>query len=512
MERIPGPWWAALLLPALFAIAGVGLTAADPHPQLPPPGAWAAYPNSHLRAAMEPFPTDVFDPVGKQYLAWVGGRAIYKLNRDTWVWTKIIGRGDDPGPQYNVGTFGRFQFVPKSYGLIVVSSVDDNVFYFQLGAPPTGPTTPPPSPSGPDIPDRTWVLLPLPPQHGSPSAANKTPAAGLANHDKHVSLAWNPDNGKIYFEGGDYFGLSYRQETWSLDVKARLSVADPAAGWTLEYPHCGPSTQVQPKGPDFVGWTWDPSRHVFWMIPGEMQPRGAWSGMLCPGETESYTTEGNLLFKHIMQFDPVTKKWADYDQWNGSESWFAVYDPKTDTIVHDAHGYRMGVYDIKAKTRATYSYRSPSGPDPEIAKTIWAADLAGRRIFMPDSLRGNLYRWDMDARKLTLIGPSLCGPAPSDDRGYAVWDSNAKVMIQSCYGGGAVYAYHPDEKPPRWEDLSKLPIRGKLNPSLGSPNGVQFNGVAFDPVNNWIVGLGWQGIWLFRYGPVTRTPVPSPKQ
>jgi hypothetical protein len=85
-------------------------------------------------------------------------------------------------------------------------------------------------------------------------------------------------------------------------------------------------------------------------------------------------------------------------------------------------------------------------------------------------------------------------------------------MIQSCYGGGAVYAYHPDEKPPRWEDLSKLPIRGKLDPSLGSPNGVQFNGVAFDPVNNWVIGLGWQGIWLFRYGPVTRTPVPSPKQ
>src|SRR3990172_7599460 len=77
-----------------------------------------------------------------------------------------------------------------------------------------------------DIPERTWVLLPLKPHAGYETAL--TPTGG-----KHISLAWNPDNGRVYVEGGDYYGGSYRQETWSFDVSARLaSPTDLAAGWT----------------------------------------------------------------------------------------------------------------------------------------------------------------------------------------------------------------------------------------------------------------------------------------
>lgn len=369
-----------------------------------------------------------------------------------------------------------------------------------------------------DIPARTWVLLPLP---GS--------GVGISNHDKHVSLAMNPDTGRIYFTGGDYLGQSYRQETWSLDVATRLASTNPATGWTLEYPYCGPSTQVQPKGPDFVGWTWDTLRHVFWMVPGVMETHGGVSVPLCPGETTGWTSDGRFLFQRMMQFNPATKLWADYDAWpphvgpagtTNQNTWAAVYDSKTDTIVHAANGYSMGVYTITTKTWTQYPYGNPNGPDPEIATHQWAADLAGRRIFMVDSRWQALYQWDMDGRRFVgtplpwmgagaqpVIGMSPCPPLPTStvyiDKGYLVWDSNAKVMIHVCYNRTGAWAYLPDAIPPRWEDLSALPVQG----TQSSP---QMNGLTFDPVRNWLVGLGWDGIWLFRYSAAVVVPVPTP--
>ena len=346
-----------------------------------------------------------------------------------------------------------------------------------------------------DIPERTWVLLPLAPHAGYETAL--TPTGG-----KHISLAWNPDNGRIYVEGGDYYGGSYRQETWSFDVSARLaSPTDLAAGWTLEYPFCGPMTQVQPKGPDFVGWTWDTKRHVFWMVPGEMQLSGT-QGKVCP-------SEANLIFRHIMQFDPATKVWTDVAPWAGRDTWSAVYDPKTDTIVHARTDKRIGLYNIAANTWTWPPYLAPT-PTPDIQKTIWAADLAGRRLFMVDPGRRTLLRWDMDAHTLTPIGTSPClvpTTTVQGDKGYLVWDSNAKVMIQVCYNRTGAWAYHPDETPPRWEDLSALPIVG----TTAKPH---INGLTFDPVKNWLVGIGLDGIWLFRYGqsvaPPSQSPSPPP--
>lgn len=76
----------------------------------------------------------IFDPIGKQYFAHVGGRDLYRINRDTWAVTKIIGAGVDPGPAYfSSGNQGRFRYVRNTDGLIVVSSIDANVFYYQLG-------------------------------------------------------------------------------------------------------------------------------------------------------------------------------------------------------------------------------------------------------------------------------------------------------------------------------------------------------------------------------------------
>jgi hypothetical protein len=80
-------------------------------------------------------PGFAFDPVGKRYLAYTGGQDLYELNRDTWSFSRIPAKGDDPGPAYPVGTHGRFRYVAKTHGLILVNSIDGNVFYFQLAPP-----------------------------------------------------------------------------------------------------------------------------------------------------------------------------------------------------------------------------------------------------------------------------------------------------------------------------------------------------------------------------------------
>ena len=110
---------------------------------------------------------------------------------------------------------------------------------------------------------KQWVVLLLP-------AKGK----GISNPEKHVTMEFTPFNNRIYFTGGDYLSASYRQETWSLDVAERLASKDLAAGWRLEYPYCGPKGTPQPKGPDHVGFTWDPKLNPFWMVPGEMSPHG----------------------------------------------------------------------------------------------------------------------------------------------------------------------------------------------------------------------------------------------
>lgn len=94
----------------------------------------------------------VFDPVGKRFLAYIGGKDLYELNRDTWTFTKITGAGADPGAQYATGTHGRLDYVPSTNGLVVVNSTDSSVFYFQLGATaPGGGSPPPPTGSMPTL-------------------------------------------------------------------------------------------------------------------------------------------------------------------------------------------------------------------------------------------------------------------------------------------------------------------------------------------------------------------------
>ena len=83
----------------------------------------------------------VFDPVGKRYIAHTGGQNLWAIDRDTWTVSILSGTGANPGPMYPAsGNMGRFRYVPSTNGLVVVNSIDQNVFYYQLG----GTSSPPP--------------------------------------------------------------------------------------------------------------------------------------------------------------------------------------------------------------------------------------------------------------------------------------------------------------------------------------------------------------------------------
>jgi hypothetical protein len=341
------------------------------------------------------------------------------------------------------------------------------------------------------IPENQWVALAMPPK-----------GKGLFELDKHVSVAFSPLTNRVYFVGGDYLGESYRNEVWSLDIAERWrDRGDPAAGWRLEYPYCGPLGAIQPKGPDFVGWTWDPRRNVFWMVPGEMQPHG--NNNYCPGERPDYygdedgTRGPRLLFRHIMTFDPATRRWADFDSntdGGGSDTWYSVYDPKTDTLIRASPQDTIGVYEIARKRWR----RHPIGRSIAIRKAHWATDYEKRRIFMIDPETGRLHRWDMDSRVLRDLGRIPGGPIRSDapgDKAYCVWDPKERVLIHYRYLREGVHLYHPDDRPPRWE-TTNFPVVGD------APEGtrVHWNSAAYDPHNALVIGIGdSRFFYLFRY-------------
>jgi hypothetical protein len=124
-------------------------------------------------------PGFVFDPVGKRFLAYIGGKDLYELNRETWTFTKIAGAGADPGAQYPVGTHGRFRYVSSTNGLVVVNSVDGNVFYYQLGGTPLVTPPPPPPPTPLAAPPAPQPSDPPPPSPTLSSMSTMTVTIGV---------------------------------------------------------------------------------------------------------------------------------------------------------------------------------------------------------------------------------------------------------------------------------------------------------------------------------------------
>jgi hypothetical protein len=348
-----------------------------------------------------------------------------------------------------------------------------------------------------DLPANTFVAIELPERgQGIP---------GLSM--KHVTWAHNPLNDRLYAVGGDYAGLafeqSYRQETWSLSLAERWAKrADPAAGWRLEYPYCGPAGQMQPKHPDFVGWVWDSKRSVFWMIPGTMVP----ANDVCPGETPVAKDDPGFLLGHVMTFDPVTRTWSDQAAKGFSagpdvgETWMSVYDPVKDQIIrfgfNGGSGGVANILDLASKKWNVVPLGlNGLGREVRINKEYLAADLAGRYIYAIDGLAGRLHRWEMNGRRLKDLGPVPGGSMGTENDTYPVWDSVNKVLLWCRTSSNTFHVYHPDVR--RWQSL----------PIVTSPPGLPLLArvAVFDPTHNVLILMGGVEpsspfMFLFRYG------------
>ncbi|MBI1893826.1 MAG: hypothetical protein HYS14_06945 [Candidatus Rokubacteria bacterium] len=337
-------------------------------------------------------------------------------------------------------------------------------------------------PIGPvDLPLRTWVARRLPP-HG------KGPQAG-----KHMRLAHNPVNGRLYLLGGDYAGLigydSGRNEVYS------YSVADDT--WVLEYPYCGPPGSVQPSHPDEVGWVYDTLRHIFWVIPGYMS---AAAEDPCPQ---------NLVLDRIMTFDPITKQWAvpnrTMSHLNGGVK-FAVYDPVTDAIIRFI-GSGIQHYAIASNRESVYLYDNVL-QEARLTEEYGAIDPVGRVIYVIEPVQGRLYRYWIDQRRLEfVVNTPVSNPVPpggADDywpwnSAMPIWDSINGVLLwprirDFSTANITLYIYHPDTG--QWE-----------KDAMVQPNGlpVRGNTAVFDPDQNVLMVLGGtyprnEYLFLYRYG------------
>ena len=319
-----------------------------------------------------------------------------------------------------------------------------------------------------DIPAGQWTALPGP-----------DIGKGIRG-SKHVGGEFNPNNKRLYFTGGDYSGTggymqSYRQETWSLSIADRFSSTDINAGWKLEFPYCGPDGGVQPYHPDFVGWTWDSTRNVFWMVPGTMV--GTVSN--CPNEPGP-----GFLGSSVMTFDPAAQKWAHHGPASKykNHTWQSVYDAKTDTIIQFAHNggngqAEAGFYNIATKTWSYAGLGLNALRKPiRINNGYMAADFHERAIYAIDPFQGRLHRYLIDSRKLEDLGAVPTGPTnkTNPQAGNLVWDSVNKILMWALDPGRGFHAYNPATK--TWEVL----------PTNSNLNGIKAYGrtLVFDPSQN----------------------------
>ncbi len=446
-----------------------------------------------------------YDPVGDRVVAWAGGSTVYALDLDTGIWTKDVGGGVVPTNQPPAGTYNRFRYIPSRDVFVVVNSIDENVFVYRPArvvkdaASESEPRAAPGRAIA--LPLRTFVALD-PPRFGGPAAGSK-----------HVTWAHNPLDGRLYAVGGDYaiVGMdapdSYRQEVWSLDLGERWTRrADPDAGWRLEYPYCGVPGGVQPKSPDFVGWTWDATRNLFWFLPGTVvAPVRA----VCPDRTVSTADDPKYKFNHLMTFDPAAadqaQRWRDIGPNLGArrgETWQAVYDPSTDTLLRFGHdggrGSIVDFYDIRRQSWSTVGLTGNArGADIRLEREPLAVDRPARHIYAVDSQAGRLHRYDMHARAIADLGPVPGGPIPGSSgmEGAVVWDSTNRLLLFFRIDGRTMHAYDPASR--TWDSPPTVTEPAALKPHVR-------HAFVYDPGHNVAALLGTtdvsnRKIYLYRY-------------
>jgi hypothetical protein len=328
-----------------------------------------------------------------------------------------------------------------------------------------------------EVPDNTWVARRLP-------GSGKGPMPG-----KHQRAALNPENGRIYFLGGDWVGpIGYesgRNELYSYSV--------PDDKWLLEFPYCGPPGTLQPSHPDEVGWLHDSKRKVLWMLPGYM------------GEPQGNCPQSTLVRFKIMTFDPATRTWTDTGRSRGvvgEAAKFAHYDPVSDTIVRfyydGGDGAASLVYDIATDKWTKTVHRDPRNRrlnDARLGEEYSALDPDKRVLYLIEPVQGRLYQYKLDTRELVDLGET---PATAEwGSAMPIWDSVNRVLLwpripNFSKAHVTLYVYHPDAR--RWEQMAMIQPQGLA---------VRSNVAVFDPIHNVLVLMGGHhnnDLFLYRYG------------
>ncbi len=346
---------------------------------------------------------------------------------------------------------------------------------------------------------------------------------GPARETKHSTYAHNPIDGRLYQMGGDFGGTvggsSYRQDMYSVSIAERwASRNDRNAGWRQEYPYCGPEGGRQPKSPDYVGWTWDSKRRVFWSVPGTFVIPAA---VVCPGITSSWADDPpKYLFNHLMTFDPfepdLTQRWQDRGRDIGPtavDTWMSVYDAGTDSLIRfgwdGARGAMVNIYDITAgQWTAKLLGLNAVGQDIRIFKEMLAADWGQRVIYVIDGIAGRLHRYRVDGRTIEDLGAVPGGPIAytANNDAYAVWDSLHRVLFFFRMDTSILHVYHPDTQ--EWETPPLVTDPPGLTPHVR-------HAAVFDPDQNVLVLLGTTDanpyMYLYRYAPgLPHAPGPPP--
>lgn len=202
---------------------------------------------------------------------------------------------------------------------------------------------------------------------------------------KHGRLTVNPQDGLIYWHGGDFgyegppgsdyphYRHSARQEIFTYDIQADQ--------WELVMPYCVPDNFTFGH-PDQHGWVWDSRREIFWALPGQQRYFG---------------TECDGVDKQVMGFDPRTGEWRLPEDQKPPPRFveFAVYDSETDKVY--LLGKRNG--DVLIWDPANHEWESLPGRVRGRRHAVYAA-LAGRRIFSADFRNNSLIAFDIDRRSV----------------------------------------------------------------------------------------------------------------
>jgi hypothetical protein len=509
------------------------------------------------------YPGLQYDPILDRLVAWNGGKDLFEINLDT---RAIIKRTPSLGVTPTLptkGAFGRFRYIPSKNVYIAVNSIDENVYFYKHtsgtgsvtptptpngGITPTptptatrtptpivtpspaatptrtptiSPITPTPTPTAPsssgwlNIPLRTWVAIP------APLTNNLGPDGGPAGACpsgvcKHIRLAHNPVNGRIYFNGGDYYVGPGRPDSgtnhmWSYSIRNR--------DWIMETPYCESAGRVQPSHPDETGFAYDSKRNLFWMHPGF-----EWSVGSCADNTPQIKGE-------VMSFNPSTRTWNkittspdwNWDQ-NGSPQ-FSHYDALNDRIL----GFDYGVSSIIEHRLSDNSQRLIQATmldgvvdNTFVAKEYTAYDPVGRKIYVIDPYRAKLFSYDIDRNEVKFLMNVQSGAAT--DTAMPIWDPVNRVVLwpyrpaaptDGPIGQIRLFAYHPDTNV-----MEEVPI-GTVRDLQGNPLSVQVKGNTgvFDPKENVLMILGTSPVYtdpapyffIYRYGNGSGTsPTPTP--